>query len=72
MGFVQKSNENGQILIYKTRLVVQCFSQKLGITFKETYSLILDAILIFDYSSCKEMFEFTLNGCCHDLIIRLS
>ena len=43
MGFVQKRNENGEIVRYKARLVAQGFSQRLGIDFEETYSLVLDA-----------------------------
>ena len=43
MGFVQKRNENGEIVRYKARLVAQGFSQRPGIVFEETYSLVLDA-----------------------------
>jgi len=41
--FVQKQNENGEIIRYKARLVAQVFSQRLGIYFEETYSPVLDA-----------------------------
>jgi hypothetical protein len=35
--FVQKWNENNEIVRYKTRLVAQGFSQKLGVCYDETY-----------------------------------
>jgi len=41
--FVQKRNENGEIVRYKARLVAQGFSQRPGIDFEETYSPVLDA-----------------------------
>jgi len=41
--FVQKQNENGEIVRYKTWLVAQGFSQRPSIDFEETYSLVLDA-----------------------------
>jgi len=41
--FVQKRNENGEIIRYKARLVAQGFSQRPGIDFEETYSPVLDA-----------------------------
>lgn len=35
-------NEINEITRYKARLVAQCFLQKLGINYKETYSPIID------------------------------
>ena len=37
-------NENNEIVRYKARLVAQGFSQRLGIDYEETYSLVMDAI----------------------------
>ncbi|KAL5549675.1 hypothetical protein UlMin_004906 [Ulmus minor] len=37
--FFQKQNEKNEVVRYKTRLVTQCFSQRLGIDYEETYSL---------------------------------
>ncbi|WJZ84460.1 hypothetical protein VitviT2T_004063 [Vitis vinifera] len=42
--FVRKRNENNEIKRYKARLVAQGFSQKPGIDYEETYSLVMDAI----------------------------
>ena len=42
--FVRKRNENNEIIRYKTRLVAQGFSQRLGIDYEETYSPVMDAI----------------------------
>ena len=42
--FVRKRNENNEIVQYKARLVAQGFSQKPGIDYEETYSLVMDAI----------------------------
>jgi hypothetical protein len=42
--FVQKRNENNEIIRYKERLVVQGFSQRPGIDYEETYSPVMDAI----------------------------
>ena len=39
---MQKRNENGEIVKYKSQLVAQGFSQRLGIKFEETYSPVLD------------------------------
>ena len=41
--FVQKCNEQNEIMQYKARLVAQGFSQRHGIDYKETYSAIMDA-----------------------------
>ena len=41
--FVQRRNENGEIVRYKARLVAQGFSQRPSIDFEETYSPVLDA-----------------------------
>ena len=42
--FARKYNENNEIIRYKTRLVVQGFSQRPNIDFEETYSPIINAI----------------------------
>ena len=42
--FIRKSDENNEIIIYKARLVAQCFSQRPGIDYEETYFLVIDAI----------------------------
>ena len=42
--FVQKHNENNEIIRYKVRLVVQGFSQRPCIDYEETYSPVMDAI----------------------------
>ena len=44
--FVKKRNENDEIIIYKSRLVAQGFSQRPGIDYEETYSPIMDAITL--------------------------
>ena len=41
--FVRKRNENNDIIRYKARLVAQCFSQRPGIDYEETYSHVMDA-----------------------------
>ena len=42
--FVQKRNENNDIIRYKSRLVAQGFSQRPDIDYEETYSPVMDAI----------------------------
>ena len=42
--FVQKRNENNEIVRYKAHLVAQGFSQRPGIDYEETYSPVMDAI----------------------------
>ncbi|CAL2260333.1 unnamed protein product [Prunus armeniaca] len=42
--FTRKRNEKNEIARYKARLVAQGFSQRLGIDYEETYSLVMDAI----------------------------
>ena len=42
--FVQKRNENNDIIRYKARLVAQGFSQRPDIDYEETYSPVMDAI----------------------------
>ena len=44
--FVRKRNENNEIIRYKVRLVAQGFSQRPGIDYEETYSLVIDAITL--------------------------
>ena len=44
--FVKKWNENDEIIRYKTRLVAQGISQRPGIDYEETYSLVMDAITL--------------------------
>ena len=45
--FVQKHNENNEIIRYKTLLVAQGFSQRPGIDYKETYSPVMNAITFY-------------------------
>ena len=42
--FVQKRNEENEIMRYKARHVAQVFSQRLSIDYKETYAPVMDAI----------------------------
>ena len=42
--FVQKWNENNEVVRYKTRLVAQGFMQRPGIDFNETYSPVMSGI----------------------------
>ena len=44
--FVQKRNENNEIIRYKACLVAQGFSQRPGIDYEETYSPVMDAITL--------------------------
>ena len=39
-----KSNENNEVVIYKVRLVAQGFTQRSGVDFNETYSLVMGGI----------------------------
>ena len=41
--FTRKRNENHEVIRYKARLVAQGFSQRLGVDYEETYSLVVDA-----------------------------
>lgn len=42
--FGRKCNKRNEIQHYKARLVVQSFSQRLGIDYDETYSLVMNSI----------------------------
>jgi hypothetical protein len=42
--FVCKRNENNEVVRYKARLVAQGFTQRPGIDFNETYSLVMSGI----------------------------
>ena len=41
---MRKRNEKNEIVWYKTRLVAQDFSQRLGIGYEEIYSPVIDTI----------------------------
>ena len=42
--FVRKRNKKNEIIRYKVRHVAQCFSQRPGIDYVETYAPVMDAI----------------------------
>jgi hypothetical protein len=42
--FIQKQNENNEVMRYKTRLVAQVFTQRSDIDFNETYSPVMNGI----------------------------
>jgi hypothetical protein len=42
--FIWKRNENNEVVRYKARLVAQGFTQRPGIDFNETYSLVMNGI----------------------------
>jgi hypothetical protein len=42
--FIRKRNENNEVVRYKARLVAQGFTQRPGIDFNETYSLVMSGI----------------------------
>ena len=46
MGLCEKMNENDEIIRYKARLVAQGISQRPNIDYEETYSLVIDAIIL--------------------------
>jgi hypothetical protein len=41
---IQKRNENNEVIRYKARIFAQGFTQRLGIDFNETYSLVMNGI----------------------------
>ena len=51
--FVQKRNDNNEVVRYKARLVAQGFSQRPGIDFDQTYSPIKDDIMLCNLISLK-------------------
>ena len=42
--FVRKRNEKNEVVRYKARLIAQGFSQRVGIDYDETYSLVMNTI----------------------------
>jgi hypothetical protein len=42
--FIQKRNENNEVVRYKARLIAQGFTQRPGIDFNETYSPVMNGI----------------------------
>jgi hypothetical protein len=42
--FIQKQNENNEVVRYKAKLAAQVFTQRPGIDFNETYSPIMNGI----------------------------
>jgi hypothetical protein len=42
--FIQKRNENNEVIRYKPRLVAQWFTQGPGVDFNETYSPVMNGI----------------------------
>ena len=59
---MRKQNENHEVVRYKARLVAQGFSQRLGVDYEETYSLVVDATT----------FQFLISlAVCEKLEIRL-
>ena len=65
--FVRKRNEKNDVIRYKARLVAQRFSQRPGIDYKKTYSLIMDAIT-FGFLISLAVLE-GLDMCLMDVII---
>jgi hypothetical protein len=45
--FIQKQNENNEVVGYKVRLVAQGFMQRPGIDFNETYSPVMNEEITF-------------------------
>jgi hypothetical protein len=43
-GLVQKRNENNEVIRYKIKLVAHDFTQRPGVDFNETYSLVMNGI----------------------------
>ena len=54
--FVRKRNDKNEIARDKACLVAQGFSQRLGIDYDETYSLVMD-IITFRYLICLSVSE---------------
>jgi hypothetical protein len=42
--FIQKRNKNNEMVRYKARMVANDFTQRLGVDFNETYSLVMNGI----------------------------
>ena len=64
--FVRKRNDKNEIARYKACLVAQGFSQRPGIDYDETYSLVMD-IITFRYLICLLVSE-GLDMCLMDII----